>query len=642
MCGITGFLNSRNLMNGREYHSILEKMTGTMVHRGPDSENIWMDRATGIALGHRRLSIIDLSQEGSQPMLSANHRYLIVYNGEIYNFQEIRSELGDAGLLAAWRGHSDTEVMLAAFCQWGVETSLKKFNGMFAFALWDREERVLYLARDRMGKKPLYYGWMGDVFLFGSELKALLAHPAWVGEVDRDVLTQFLRFGYIHSPHSIYKGIFKLPSGCYLQLPSDRMRPQNIPDPIPFWSAGDVALNGLQNPFSGDEGEAVAALDKLVRDAVKRRMISDVPLGVLLSGGIDSSLITAIMQKLSDRPVKSFSIGFDETQYDEAKKAKAVAKYLGTDHTEMYVTPNEAMAVIPRLPTLYDEPFADSSQIPTFLVFQLARHDVAVALSGDGGDELFGGYNWYRDTLDKWNKIAWLPYSCRKPVADFITTVSAVSGCDDHRMDQRLQKISEILSLKSPYEFYRWRLSHNREAEQMVIGGREPQTVFTNSTSRRSFSDLRQWMMYVDMVSFLPDDILVKVDRASMGVSLEARAPLLDYRIVKFAWQLPLKMKIRNGYGKWLLRQLLERYLPLQLVDRTKVGFGIPVGEWLRRPLRDWAENLLNEKKLSDQGFLNPRLVRERWNDHLTGKRKNLHYYLWHILMFQAWLEAYQ
>ena len=648
LCGVTGFFRATS-QTGDEMAAALCRMTDAIVHRGPDNGGGWVDAEAGIALGHRRLSILDLSFQGDQPMISGSGRYVIAYNGEIYNHRALRAKLESAGAAPPWRGRSDTEVMLAAFEHWGVADSLERFNGMFAFALWDRHERLLHLARDRMGEKPIYYGWMGDTFLFGSELKAMRAHPAWHGEIDRGALALYMRHNVVPAPYSIYQGIRKLLPAHLLSFPlSDRRR--ETPPSCEYWSARDVVEAGVRQPISCSAEEAVEALDNLLRDAVALRMEADVPLGAFLSGGYDSSTIVALMQAQSARPVKTFSIGFHEAEYNEADHARAVARQLGTEHTEHYVTPAEAMNVIPRLPALYDEPFADSSQIPTFLVSQITRRHVTVALSGDGGDELFGGYNRYSWVHDIWRKTGWLPKRAKAAIARGLTAIppgawdkvfSAINPLLHRRMRARLpgdkvHKFAGMVTSSSPEEMYRRLVSH-WSPESVVLEPREPPTVLTDHARWADVGDITQRMMFLDLMSFLPDDILAKVDRASMGVSLEARVPLLDHRVVEFAWRLPLVMKIREGEGKWILRQVLYRYVPKDLIERPKMGFGIPIDAWLRGPLRDWVEDLLDEGRLKRERFFRPEPVRARWREHLSGRR-NWSYHLWDVLMFQAWL----
>lgn len=649
MCGISGFLDASRRCGEQELRDTVLRMVNTLHHRGPDDVGTWTNAEAGIALGHRRLSIVDLSPEGHQPMRSACGRYVTSFNGEVYNFKELRRELESLGY--AFRGHSDTEVMLSCISQWGVLPAVRRFNGMFAFALWDRQERELHLVRDRLGEKPLYYGWVGKVFMFGSELKALRAHPDFKREVDRDALALYPQRNCIPAPYSIYKGISKVMPGTIVTIA--RADTGCFPKVTSYWSVQAAAERGLAEPFTGSETEAVVCLEELLMDTVKHRMVADVPLGAFLSGGIDSSTIVSLMQAQSDRPVRSFTVGFHENAYNEADLAKAVARHLGTAHTELYVTPEEAMAVIPRLPTLYDEPFADSSQIPTFLISELARQDVAVALSGDGADELFGGYHHYILSQEIWNKIEWMPMMVRTLMAQGLQMMSAQSwetvipliepllprSLRYRNPGEKLHRLADILRTVNPDAMYGVMNSHwNHPPSSLVIGGSEPLTVFTDPSRRLQCTDFQNRMMYLDMVAYLPDDILVKVDRASMGVSLESRVPFLDHRVVELAWQIPLSMKIRNGKGKWLLRQLLYKYVPAALLDRPKMGFDVPIDIWLRGPLREWAEALLDVKRLKDEGFLNADPVRKKWEQHVSGNR-NWQYDLWGVLMFQAWLE---
>ncbi|HEY3198784.1 MAG TPA: asparagine synthase (glutamine-hydrolyzing) [Nitrospirales bacterium] len=649
MCGIAGALQLG--VNEEEWQSHLTSMSRVLVHRGPDEGGMWFDVPTGIGFAHRRLSIIDLSPAGNQPMQSACGRYVVTYNGEIYNFRLLRLEL--EGLGQKFRGHSDTEVLLAAVSQWGLEKAVDRFNGMFAFALWDREAQSLHLCRDRIGEKPLYYGWMGRTFLFASELKALLTHPACKSEVDRNALALYLRHSYIPTPYSVYKGISKLPAGTMLTITA--RGPHIEPTPVAYWSAKEVAERGVLDMFAGSEEDAAVQLDALLMDAVKLRMVSDVPLGAFLSGGIDSSTVVALMQAQSAQPVKTFSIGFHEDSYNEAVDAKAVARHLGTEHTELYVTSEEARAVIPYLPQLYDEPFSDCSQIGTFLVSKLARRQVTVALSGDGGDELFAGYNRYFWAESIWNRMNRLPMAVRNAAAAALTFMSADTwntGFDvvramlprAFRVQQagdKLHKLAGVLSAEDQAALYRQLVSHWTIPAAVVLGASEPMTILSDRTRWSHLEDFRQQMMFVDTVTYLPDDILVKVDRASMGVGLEARVPLLDHRVLEFAWRVPISMNIQGRTGKRLLRKVLDKHVPLKLVDRPKMGFSIPIDSWLRGPLRDWAEDLLDEGRLNKQGFFSPRPIRQKWLEHLSGRR-NWQYHLWDILMFQAWLNEYR
>jgi asparagine synthase (glutamine-hydrolysing) len=647
MCGIAGFLDPVN-RSSADLAALATRMSDCLSHRGPDDTGVWVDDRFGLALGHRRLSIIDLSSTGHQPMSSHDGRFVITFNGEVYNYQDIRRSLDTSTGAPRWRGHSDTEVILEAVARWGVAPTLERMSGMFALALWDRLEGTLHIARDRLGEKPLYYGWLDGIFGFASELKALQQHPRWKGEVDRGAVALFLRYGFVPAPYSIYRGIQKLIPGTLLSV-----RPDGSSRTMVYWSAREVAERGTGRPFSGTDVEATDTLERLLRRAVGRQMVADVPLGAFLSGGIDSSTVVALMQAQSERPVKTFTIGFREPGHNEAEHAKAVAHHLGTDHTEVYLTAAEAMEVIPRLPMLYDEPFADPSQIPTFLVARLARQKVTVSLSGDGGDELFGGYNRYFVGRRLWNTIGGVPRPFRRLAASAITAIPpmywdrVLGRLMPHLPEQvrygkpgeRIHKLALVLGAGDPDQLYRGLTSQWESPASVVLDGSEPATLGSDPTQWATVADFTQRMMFLDLVTYLPDDILVKVDRAAMGVSLETRVPLLDHEVVEFAWQLPLHYKIRQGQGKWLLRQVLYRHVPRELIERPKSGFDVPIGAWLRGPLRDWAESLLSEPRLQQEGYFDPSVIRERWAQHLAGRR-DWQQSLWGILMFQAWLES--
>jgi asparagine synthase (glutamine-hydrolysing) len=652
MCGLAGFLTPQPASWGEP---VLRRMTDTIERRGPDDSGYWLDGEAGVALGHRRLAIVDLSAAGHQPMASGAGRYVIIFNGEIYNHLALRAELHGAGHRPAWRGHSDTETLLAGFEAWGVKATIAKCIGMFALAVWDRQQRELTLGRDRLGEKPLYYGWQGAfgsaAFLFGSELKALKAHPAFSADVDRGALSLLMRHGYIPAPYSIYQGIAKLPPGSLLTLsPLQRQ-----PHATSYWSARSAVEQGVAQPFAGTAAEAVDALESLLKDAVQKQMMSDVPLGAFLSGGVDSSTIVALMQAVSREqgasPVRTFTIGFEEESYNEAEHAKAVAGHLGTDHTELYVSPQQALSVIPKLPGLYCEPFADSSQVPTFLVSQLARQHVTVALSGDAGDELFGGYNRYVLGQQVWSKLKVLPPAVRRAAASALTSLSPAAwnrllgpvqgllpkSLAQSNIGDKLHKGARVMAARNGSELYRLLVSQWDDPTAIVIDGVEPPTALTDAAGVPGAGQYVQQMMALDMISYLPDDILCKVDRAAMGVSLETRVPLLDHRVVEFAWRLPLEFKLRGGVSKWALREVLYRHVPRELIERPKMGFGIPLDVWLRGPLRAWAEDLLNEQRLRREGFFHPEPIRAAWTEHLSGRR-NWAYRLWTVLMFQAWL----
>jgi asparagine synthase (glutamine-hydrolysing) len=626
-------------------------MAETLRHRGPDDAGTWADSKFGIAFGHRRLSIIDLSAQGHQPMVSHCGRYVVCYNGEIYNFRALHAEL--AALGHAFRGHSDTEVMLAAFTQWGFEAALGRLNGMFALALWDRRDARLYLARDRLGEKPLYYGWTNGAFLFGSELKSLMAHPGFRKDIDRNALALYFRFNYVPSPHCIFQGVRKLPAGTYLALPADAAS-GSLPTPVPYWQVAQVAIQAARHPIREDEPELLERFAALLTDSVGLRMVADVPLGAFLSGGIDSSAIVAAMQAQSPHPVRTFTIGFHEAGFNEAHFAKSVAAHLGTDHTELYLTGPETLEVIPRLPEMYDEPFSDSSQIPTFLVSQLARRHVTVSLSGDGGDELFGGYNRYFLGHRIWSAVGLAPRALRLVAAAGLTALSPrswnrlIAPGLRHLIPPVLarnpggnaHKLAAVLRSRESMELYRQLVSHWTEPTMLVPGAVEPETVLSPGVLPAEVPEFRHRMMLADTLTYLPDDILVKVDRASMAVSLESRIPFLDHRMVELAWSVPAAQKFRHGGGKWLLKRYLARHLPASLIARPKMGFGIPVGEWLRGPLRDWAAALLDEQRLRREGYLDPEPIQARWRQH-QDRTGEWGYLLWDVLMFEAWHDHY-
>ncbi|MBD3867925.1 MAG: asparagine synthase (glutamine-hydrolyzing) [Acidobacteria bacterium] len=649
MCGFAGALERDT--SADRWQEQLTAMGDRLIHRGPDDAGNWFDPAAGIGLAHRRLAVIDVSPLGHQPMVSCSGRFVIAFNGEIYNFEALRADL--AGENIPWRGHSDTEVLLAAVETWGLPETLRRAVGMFAFALWDRRDRELHLVRDRMGIKPLYYGWCGHSLLFGSELKALRAHPRFTNPIDRNSVAAFLRHNYIPAPWSIHEGICKQQPGTILTFGGDRFEDRDSVRETVYWSLETVAEQGMSDPFTGSSDEAVEALDRTLHEAVGCRMIADVPLGAFLSGGIDSSAVVALMQAQSSTPVKTFTIGFEEQGYNEADHARRIAHHLGTDHTELTVTPEQARNVIPLLPAMFDEPFADSSQIPTWLVSDLARRSVTVSLSGDGGDELFAGYLRYGTFRDLYKMIGWCPGPLRQLAGK---TLAAIPGKlldgalgwlplkferygSGGKPGDKLHKLAEMLKFRSPAHLYLDLLSHWKQPAELVPGSVERPNILWGDEPVPDFSDRTSWMMYLDSRTYLPDDILTKVDRASMHVSLEARVPVLDHRVVELAWRLPTSMKLRDGGQKWALRQVLYKYVPRELMDRPKMGFGIPIDHWLRGPLRDWAEAYLDEDRLRRDGWFDPAPIRRKWAEHLSGER-DWQYYLWDVLMFEAWREA--
>ncbi len=639
MCGITGIVSLEGPAGLAEDVRV---MTDVIRHRGPDDEGVYVDPDAAVALGHRRLSILDLSPSGHQPMADKRGRYVLSYNGEIYNFRALRARLEAEG--CAFEGTSDTEILVEAVARWGVDAALERANGMFATAIWDREARTLHLARDRVGEKPLYYGWIGRRFVFASELSAIRALPGFSLDIDRDALASYLRFSATPGTRSIQRGLFKLEPGGVRRLEVSRARPGDRPPLTRFWSAAEARAAGHASPLSGSPQDAVDGLEALLLDAVELRMESDVPLGAFLSGGIDSSLVTAVMQRIAPR-VRTFSIGFDFPGFDESHHARAVAAHLGTEHTELRVSPDDAREVIPRLATIYDEPFADVSQIPTFLVSRMAREHVTVCLSGDGGDELFAGYGRYSHAQRVYDAVSRVPGSLRRPGARALASLSGLLGQVDRgplaAQRDRLALARRLLATRSATDFYRQLLSVWREDRPVVLGTNPDPARVVGLTPAAALhdGDLIELASYLDVVGYLPDDILVKVDRASMAVGLEVRAPLLDYRVVERAFRMPTALKRRDGRAKWPLTTLVERYLPRAMMDRPKMGFGVPIHEWLRGPLRAWADDLLAPDVLRRAGLLDAELVARRWSEHRAGRR-NRAPDVWAVLMFQAWLAA--
>ncbi len=649
MCGLAGIVGGN--FSSDSINGTLNRLGAAIAHRGPDDSGIWLDLGAGVGLVHRRLSIVDLSPAGHQPMVSASGRFVLAFNGEIYNHIELRRRLQNSFYRDGWRGHSDTETLLAGFDVWGIEETLRQSVGMFAIAVWDRHERTLVLARDRLGEKPLYYGYVAGALAFGSELKALVQMQGFTPAIDRAALALFMRHNYVPAPHTIYKGLAKLPPAAWIEFSLNAVRQQRWPEPRKYWLANEAAAQGVARPLAFDsDAQAADSLEAVLEQAIVGQMVADVPVGAFLSGGVDSSAVVALMQKQSSRPVKTFTIGFSEDAYNEAVFAKRVAQHLGTEHTELYVSPQEALNLIPKLPEIYCEPFADPSQIPTFLVAKLARQHVTVSLSGDGGDELFGGYTRYLLAARIWDKIERVPLALRRAAASAILSIKPSTwdtlygalGPIVHGKQRwpvpgdKLHKGAALLDARDSSELYE-RLTGHWQPPSIVLGAGERSAVAALGAER--LPSPMERMMLLDAIAYLPDDILVKVDRAAMSVSLETRAPLLDHRLYEYAWRLPLHFKVRGGTGKWLLREVLNKYVPRELIDRPKMGFGVPIDSWLRGPLRAWAEELLDESRLRNEGYFQPAPVRQKWLEHLSGRR-NWQYLLWNVLMFQTWHEA--
>ena len=656
MCGILGLVDQRN----SDVAADCAAMSNALQHRGPDDSGVWCDRELGIALGFRRLAILDLTTEGHQPMCSRAERYVIVFNGEIYNHLELRSELESLGHI--FRGRSDTEVMLQSFEQWGIEASLRKFVGMFAAAIWDRKNRTLSLTRDRLGEKPLYYGWSAGIFSFSSELGALKQHRRFHAQINRDALALLMQYSYIPAPHSIYQGFFKLPAATLIELPISVLysKPENFSpisnqpnslSPRNYWSLNDVVARSRRAPCS--DQDALAQLESKLLQSIRGQIIADVPVGAFLSGGIDSSTVVALMQQVSHGNVRTYSIGFEEESFNEAGYAREVARHLGTDHTEMFVSSNDALKLIPELPSIYTEPFADPSQIPTTLLSRLTRQNITVALSGDGADELFGGYSRYSAANNIWKCLRIFPRIARRSLKGLFDLLP------DHLLNQayhlarpasnfddaasRIRRLFANFDATDRYKFYAGLLSFWSEPNKLVLASHPAPTALSQIVDRGNYVNGRieylEWLMYADTDSYLPDDILTKVDRASMSASLETRAPFLDHRVVEFVWSLALDQRIRANRAKWLLRQLLHKYVPDTLVDRPKMGFGVPIAQWLRGPLRTWADELLDRSRLQREGYFDSQLIWERWQLHLSGKA-NFEFPIWNVLMFQQWLAS--
>lgn len=640
MCGIAGYITP--VGNKKPLANAAEKMAAAISHRGPNDSGLWLDLNSGVALSHRRLSILDISKAGHQPMVSKNGRFVISYNGEIYNHKELRDCLRSTD----WNGESDTETLLEAISEWGIEKALNKIKGMFSFALWDKLNNSIILARDRFGEKPLYYGWVSGVLVFASELKAICAYPGWQPEINRDSLALYMRYGYVPMPYSIFNDIKKLIPGAYIKF---KISESDLkwPKPIEYWSltshVNKMELNSITDMDAVDE------VEQIIKEAVGHQMLSDVPIGSFLSGGIDSSLIVALMQANSSARVKTFTIGFTEDGFNEAEYAKDIATYLGTEHTELYITGDKVRELIPKIAGVFDEPFGDSSAIPTYLVSYLAKQKVSVALSGDGGDELFGGYNRHIHGERLWLFISKIPKCIRANIAKIILSVApnkwdlvnllVPSRFKINKIGIRIHKLATFLCVESKEDLYSNFISQQNETDSIVIGAKSilPINDFSGFNSKNiTFSEQ---MMLQDSISYLPDDILVKVDRSAMANSLETRAPFLDHCLQEFIWKMPFNIKIRNNKGKWILRKVLSRYIPERYFDRPKQGFAIPIDEWLRGPLRSWASSLLDEKKLNYEGYIDAKIVMNKWHEHLSGQR-NWGYWLWNVLMFQSWLEV--
>jgi asparagine synthase (glutamine-hydrolysing) len=649
MCGIAGIVDPAASTNADRLGGLASAMALSLQHRGPDDGGVWVDPDAGVAFGHRRLAVIDLGLSGAQPMISSGGRWVMAYNGEIYNHDEVRHRLEGAGVV--FRGSSDTEVLLEAVESWGVERALDACEGMFAVALWDRRKRELHLVRDRFGEKPLYYGWVGKVFAFGSELKALSTLPGFDAELNRQAVTSYLRANCVPAPNTIWRGIYKLLPGHLVTLRAPTQGA--LPEQRCYWSAAEAVTHARQHQLIAPDSEVVDQLETALSDAVAARIVADVPVGAFLSGGIDSSAIVALMQRHTSGSVRTFTVGFDDPSFDESSEAAAVAAYLGTNHTAVHVGDAEVIEVIPRLAEIWDEPFADVSQIPTYLVSRVARQHVTVSLSGDGGDELFAGYNRHA-WLDRLSgRTAMVPAGARRAAGSALgrippaaieraarTTRILPAGWQMRNPSTKVAKLARVLSASDPEDAYRALITHWDDASSLVLGDDPGDAVDSRGGSPDLGKGITERMLWYDLTGYLPDDILVKVDRAAMAVSLETRVPFLDRGILDLAWRLPLSAKLRGGQTKWVLRQVLERHVPAALVERPKMGFGLPIGSWLRGMLAPWAEDLLSERRLRDQGLLDPVPIRRAWDLHRTGRR-DLGYELWDVLVLQSWLNRW-
>lgn len=650
MCGIAGVLDPTRATGADELGTMAGAMAAALEHRGPDDSGVWVEAADGIAFAHRRLAVVGLGPDGHQPMVSAGGRWVLDYNGEIYNARSVRRRLESQG--TCFRGGSDTEVLLEAIALWGLDDALAACEGMFALAAWDRSARRLHLVRDRLGEKPLYYGWVGRYLVFASELKALHRFPRFAPTIDSDAVALFLRHNCVPAPRTIYRGIVKLEPGKVLTLGRDE-RPGVLPDARTYWSAAHAIDEARARPLAVGPDELADRLEATLDEAVAARMVADVPVGAFLSGGIDSSLVVALMQRHSHRPVQTFTVGFADRAFDESSDAAAVAAHIGTDHTGLTVSDADALAVIPELPVIWDEPFADVSQIPTLLVSRLARTRVTVALSGDGGDELFAGYNRHAWLERLWRRSSGLPGSVRRVAGAALEHVPTGAVDAAARLEAvlprrwrlrnpgtKLSKLGRVLGASDVEDAYLSLVSHWRHAESVARGAGTVTSVAARPSSWPTLGSVTEQMLWLDLVGYLPDDILVKVDRGAMATSLETRVPFLDRTVLDLAWRMPVSMKLHQGTTKWIVRQVLHRHVPPALVERPKMGFGLPIGSWLRGPLRPWAEDLLDERHLCRQGVLDPGPVRQSWRRHLSG-RYDLGYELWDVLMLGAWLDRW-
>lgn len=653
MCGITGFIDPLRQLKAENLSHILKDMCNSLTHRGPDESGLFVDKSLALGLGHRRLSVLDVSRAGNQPMTSNCGRYTIVYNGEIYNYKDLQRRLVREDPSINFKTKSDTEVLLNAISAWGFRKAICAFNGMFAFALWDRQKQKLVLAKDRLGEKPLYFGFQKNIFMFSSEIKALKKNPLWDGAVDRDALAKFLSLGYVPAPSSIYDGISKLAPGHYLEIDyiSDR-KTIKVSDPFVYWDIHKKAHESLISPYNGGIAEAITKTERILKKSVEQRMLSDVSLGAFLSGGLDSSTIVTIAQELSPKPLKTFTIGFEKAEFNEAGQARELSDYLGTEHTELYVNEEQLLSTISKLPTLFDEPFGDSSQIPTYLISELARRDVTVVLSGDGGDELFCGYKRYDLCHDLWRFMRLVPKEIRKGFGGRVKKISmdnwdlaggwvSKAASKYGRMTsigQKVHKLAGAIEMPNPEALYKYIMQSDGDSASFVKGLSSSRVEVLSEIKWPQSGTYKDRMMLFDQQTYLPNDILVKVDRASMGVSLESRVPFLDHELVEWAWSIPTSIKVKDGKNKWILRQIAEKRLPRSFVDRPKKGFSIPIDDWIRGPLRNWGSELLSKDKLEKEGFLNVDAILVRWAEHCEGKR-NWGTFLWNVLIFESWLE---